>query len=237
MRDRKNGIGRQAVLAAVLAGALSMGTVSADALAFNFGPGMEDHEVIIYDGQAANNPAYYNGWSGGAGPGEVGNNPMGNQGQTEEEALSGGPNSEAAKKYLEDQERSLYIFSTYRGGTWEKLEDGKWRLMASDGQPVSSQWGYVDGKTYLLDMYGIMQTGWQMVNGKWYYLNSVGAMQTGWLLKEGKYYFLNADGSMATGWVNSQGIWYYFDQQTGVMQTNTYVDDGRYVNAEGALVP
>lgn len=69
--------------------------------------------------------------------------------------------------------------------------------MASDGQPVSSQWGYVDGKTYLLDMYGIMQTGWQMVNGKWYYLNSVGAMQTGWLLKEGKYYFLNADGSMA----------------------------------------
>lgn len=63
--------------------------------------------------------------------------------------------------------------------------------MASDGQPVSSQWGYVDGKTYLLDMYGIMQTGWQMVNGKWYYLNSVGAMQTGWLLKEGKYYFLN----------------------------------------------
>ena len=47
MRDRKNGIGRQAVLAAVLAGALSMGTVSADALAFNFGPGMEDHEVII----------------------------------------------------------------------------------------------------------------------------------------------------------------------------------------------
>ena len=234
MRDRKNGIGRQAVLAAVFAGALSMGTVSADALAFNFGPGMEDHEVIIYDGQAANNPAYDNG---GAGPGEVGNNPMGNQGQTEEEALSGGPNSEAAKKYLEDQERSLYIFSTYRGGTWEKLEDGKWRLMASDGQPVSSQWGYVDGKTYLLDMYGIMQTGWQMVNGKWYYLNSVGAMQTGWLLKEGKYYFLNADGSMAAGWVNSQGIWYYFDKQTGVMQTNTYVDDGRYVNAEGALVP
>ena len=42
---------------------------------------------------------------------------------------------------------------------------------------------------------------------------------------------------MATGWVNSQGIWYYFDQQPGVMQTNTYVDDGRYVNAEGALVP
>lgn len=66
MRDRKNGMGRQAVLAAVLAGALSMGTVSADALAFNFGPGMEDHEVIIYNGQAANNPAYDNGWSGGA---------------------------------------------------------------------------------------------------------------------------------------------------------------------------
>ena len=167
MRDRKNGIGRQAVLAAVLAGALSMGTVSADALAFNFGPGMEDHEVIIYDGQAANNPAYDNGWSGGAGPGEVGNNPMGNQGQTEEEALSGGPNSEAAKKYLEDQERSLYIFSTYRGGTWEKLEDGKWRLMASDGQPVSSQWGYVDGKRICWTCTGSCRSAgrWSMENG------------------------------------------------------------------------
>ena len=100
----------------------------------------------------------------------------------------------------------------------------------------SSQWGYVDGKTYLLDMYGIMQTGWQNVNGNWYYLNSKGAMQTGWLLKEGKYYFLNTDGTMAYGWVNSQGSWYYFQKPDGDMLTNAYAPDGRYVNAEGVLI-
>ena len=86
-------------------------------------------------------------------------------------------------------------------------------------------------------MYGIMQTGFQKVNGCWYYFNSTGAMQTGWLLKEGKYYFLNSDGSMAYGWVNSAGKWYYLDNNTGVMLTNTYTPDGRYVSAEGELVP
>ena len=61
-------------------------------------------------------------------------------------------------------------------------------------------------------------------------------MQTGWLLKEGRYYFLNTDGSMAYGWVNTMGDWYYLDIATGVMQTNTYTPDGRYVNAEGILI-
>ena len=121
-------------------------------------------------------------------------------------------------------------------GIWRQRADGKWALYKPDGNPVSSQWGYVDGKTYLLDMYGIMQTGWQNVNGNWYYLNSKGAMQTGWLLKEGKYYFLNTDGTMAYGWVNSQGSWYYFQKPDGDMLTNAYAPDGRYVNAEGVLI-
>ncbi len=238
MRDRKNGIGRQAVLAAVLAGALSMSTVSADALAFNFGPGMEDHEVIIYDGQAANNPAYDNGWSSGASPGEVGNNPMGNQGQTEEEALSGGPNSEAAKKkYLEDQERSLYIFSTYRGGTWEKLEDGKWRLMASDRaarfQPVGlCGWENVSAG-HVRDHADRLADGqWKMVLFK-----QCGSYADGLASEGGKILFSQCRQQYGHRLGQFPGIWYYFDQQTGVMQTNTYVDDGRYVNAEGALVP
>ena len=130
MRDRKNGMGRQAVLAAVLAGALSMGTVSADALAFNFGPGMEDHEVIIYNGQAANNPAYDNGWSGGAGPGEVGNNPMGNQGQTEEEALSGGPNSRGGEK-ISGGPGTVSLYIQYLPGR-DLGKTGGWK-MAADG--------------------------------------------------------------------------------------------------------
>lgn len=193
----------------------------------NVGPGYNPPE---------NNPAYDTGWNSGIGPGNVGNNPMGNQPQTEEDAFSGGPNSEKAKKYLEQEANTMYIYGTYRGGVWEKLEDGRWKLKTPEGHPVSSQWAVVDGKTYLLDMYGIMQTGFKRVNDNWYYFNSVGAMQTGWLLKEGKYYFLNADGAMAYGWVNSQGLWYFLDKETGAMLTNVYTPDGRYVNAEGVMV-
>ena len=65
-----------------------------------------------------------------------------------------------------------------------------------DGNPVSSQWGYVDGKTYLLDMYGIMQTGWITLGKKRYYLDEDGIMQTGTITVNGKKYTLAADGSL-----------------------------------------
>lgn len=208
-----------------------------------YGPGYSSNSMYGGPGQAGqmnpgsyNNPAYDTGWSPGYGPGSTGSNPQGDREQYEANAYAGGPNSEAAKKLLEEEEDAFYIYHTYRGGVWQQEPNGAWKLLKEDGQPVSSSWGYVDGNMYLLDMYGIMQTGWQKVNGNWYYFNSKGAMQTGWLLKEGKYYFLNTDGTMAYGWVNSQGNWYYFDIQTGVMQTNTRVPDGRYVNAEGVLV-
>ena len=198
----------------------------------NYGPGMN---VNIYD-QPANNPAYDTGWTPGYGPGAVGTNPQGDREQYEDNIYAGGPNSEAAQKLLEEEQNTMYIYHTYYGGTWRQQADGTWKLYQEDGQPVSSSWGIVDGKTYLLDMYGTMLTGWQRVNGYWYYFNSVGAMQTGWLLKNGKYYFLNTDGTMSYGWVNSQGNWYYLDMTTGEMLTNTRVPDGRYVNAEGVLV-
>lgn len=198
----------------------------------NYGPGMN---VNIYD-QPANNPAYDTGWMPGYGPGAVGTNPQGDREQYEDNIYAGGPNSEAAQKLLEEEQNTMYIYHTYYGGTWRQQADGTWKLYQEDGQPVSSSWGIVDGKTYLLDMYGTMLTGWQRVNGYWYYFNSVGAMQTGWLLKNGKYYFLNTDGTMSYGWVNSQGNWYYLDMTTGEMLTNTRVPDGRYVNAEGVLV-
>ena len=198
----------------------------------NYGPGMN---VNIYD-QPANNPAYDTGWTPGYGPGAVGTNPQGDREQYEDNIYAGGPNSEAAQKLLEEEQNTMYIYHTYYGGTWRQQADGTWKLYQEDGQPVSSSWGIVDGKTYLLDMYGTMLTGWQRVNGYWYYFNSVGAMQTGWLLKNGKYYFLNTDGTMSYGWVNSQGNWYYLDMTTGEMLTNTRVPDGRDVNVEGVLV-
>lgn len=182
-----------------------------------------------------NNPAYNTGWSGG--PGKTGNNPGDYQEKRQDEILSKGPGSEEASNLINENQNGYYIFGdTYMGGTWEALENGGWKLKKDNGGYVSSQWAYVDGKTYLIDYDGTMLTGFRKVNDKWYYFNSTGAMQTGWLLKNGKYYFLNADGSMAYGWVNSQGLWYYLDTTSGVMMTNAYTPDGRYVNAEGVLV-
>ena len=204
--------------------------------AFNVGPGMEDHEIIYYRERPENNPAYNNGWTSNVGPGATGFNPGGDFGSEKDYVYSKGPGDKTAQQYAEMENNTTYIHSTYRGGSWRQHADGKWALYKPDGNPVSSQWAYVDGKTYLLDMYGIMQTGWQNINKNWYYLNSKGAMQTGWLLKEGKYYFLNTDGTMAYGWVNSQGSWYYFQKPDGDMLTNAYAPDGRYVNAEGVLI-
>ncbi len=212
------------------------------AYADEYGPGMSDRSggwpggnKPWYNG-GDNNPAYHTGWDAGVGPGYEGSNPLGDRQSYEDQIYAGGPGSEEARRLLDEEENSFYVHSTYRGGTWEQQADGRWKLLKENGQPVSSEWAYVDGKTYLLDMYGIMQTGFQRVNGNRYYFNSLGAMQTGWLLKEGRYYFLNTDGSMAYGWGNTMGDWYYLDIATGVMQTNTYTPDGRYVNAEGILI-
>lgn len=221
---------------AALFGITVLGAARMTPYAFNIGPGMEDHDIIYYQEQPENNPAYNNGWTSNVGPGASGSNPGGGLGSEKDYVYSKGPGNEAAQQYAKTENSTIYIHNTYRGGSWRQRADGKWALYKPDGNPVSSQWGYVDGKTYLLDMYGIMQTGWQNVNGNWYYLNSKGAMQTGWLLKEGKYYFLNTDGTMAYGWVNSQGSWYYFQKPNGDMLTNAYAPDGRYVNAEGVLI-
>jgi len=30
---------------------------------------------------------------------------------------------------MEEEENAFYIHSTYRGGTWQKQEDGSWKLL------------------------------------------------------------------------------------------------------------
>lgn len=239
MRSKGNNSARVPALA-LAAGLILTAGLAVPALADTLnGPGFEGKTITVYtETTAANNPAYDTGWSGGAGPGNSGSNPSGG---TSKDALTDqiyaeGPGSSKVSELEKENENSYYIHETYRGGTWEKLEDGRWKLLDDKSQPVSSKWAIVDSKTYLLDMYGVMLTGFQKVNDSWYYFNSVGAMQTGWLLKEGKYYFLNSDGTMAYGWVNSQGSWYYLQTSDGVMLTNAYAPDGRYVNAEGVLV-
>ena len=149
---------------AVLLSLTDSGTAGMTAYAFNIGPGMEDHDIIYYQEQPENNPAYNNGWTSNVGPGASGSNPGGGLDSEKDYVYSKGPGNEAAQQYAKTENSTIYIHNTYRGGSWRQRADGKWALYKPDGNPVSSQWGYVDGKTYLLDMYGIMQTGWQSVS-------------------------------------------------------------------------
>ena len=62
---------------AVLLSLTDSGTAGMTAYAFNIGPGMEDHDIIYYQEQPENNPAYNNGWTSNVGPGASGSNPGG----------------------------------------------------------------------------------------------------------------------------------------------------------------
>ena len=181
---------------AALFGITVLGAARMTPYAFNVGPGMEDHDIIYYQEQPENNPAYNNGWTSNVGPGASGSNPGGGLGSEKDYVYSKGPGNEAAQQYAKTENSTIYIHNTYRGGSWRQRADGKWALYKPDGNPVSSQWGYVDGKIYLLDMYGIMQTGWITLGKKRYYLDEDGIMQTGTITVNGKKYTLAADGSL-----------------------------------------
>ena len=95
----------------------------------------------------------------------------------------------------------------------------------------------IDGKTYIFDSNGKVQTGWALYENKWYFLNSDGTMKTGWFKSGTTWYFLTDDGSMktgrldqgnnsyilndsgrmCTGWAFYNNKWYYMDKN-GFMQ-------------------
>ena len=53
---------------AALFGITVLGAARMTPYAFNIGPGMEDHDIIYYQEQPENNPAYNNGWTSNVGP-------------------------------------------------------------------------------------------------------------------------------------------------------------------------
>jgi len=87
-------------------------------------------------------------------------------------------------------------------GTW-KNEGQSWKYM-KDGKAVSG-WNNINGKWYLMDSTGVMQTMWNQVDGKWYFLKDDGTMATGWTYVGGNWYYLNADGSMASNITTADG--------------------------------
>lgn len=111
-------------------------------------------------------------------------------------------------------------------GTWIQTDTGIWMFRQTNGAPVMSRWGLIDGLWYYFDSEGRMLTGWQFLGGQWYYLCTKedlpakpgmkeGAMASGWhfdLLLQ-KWYYLDASGAMAAdrvidGWyVDTNGVW------------------------------
>jgi glucan-binding YG repeat protein len=142
------------------------------------------------------------------------------------------------------------------GGQWEQRQDGTYYLF-NDSEVTGFK--IIDGKTYLFDSAGVMQTGWQNANGKNYFLNSDGtlheggwledgngrhfinadgsARQAGWLLQNGTWYYLNdADGGIITGFTTVGAYTYYFDEN-GAMQTGWQNVDGKnyFLSSGGVL--
>ena len=61
---------------------------------------------------------------------------------------------------------------------YDNGEGEQWFYFGSSGKLVKDGWKKIDGKSYLFDSDGIMQTGWS--EDELYYLGTDGAMKTGW---------------------------------------------------------
>ena len=106
--------------------------------------------------------------------------------------------------------------------------NGSWYYFnpSNSNKAISSSWALIDGKWFLFNEYGIMQTGWVNVNSYWYYLNPVSD---------------GTRGAMVTGWMQSgpSGPWYYLQPGTngplpeGAMYANMNTPDGFFVDGNG----
>lgn len=112
---------------------------------------------------------------------------------------------------------------------WVKTEpqfdssgEQEWFYFASSGKMVKDGWKKVDGKSYLFDSDGIMQTGW--VEDDIYYLGTDGAMKTGW-----KYLEAPEDDDEGYGPDSGDGYyWYYFSSNGKKYCPETGDNDGEY---------
>ena len=94
----------------------------------------------------------------------------------------------------------------------------------------------IDGKTYIFDSNGKVQTGWALYENKWYFLNSDGTMKTGWFKSGTTWYFFNEDGTMKTGRLD-QGNNSYILNDSGRMCTGWafYNNKWYYMNSSGYM--
>jgi len=138
---------------------------------------------------------------------------------------------------------------------WKTIGDNKYYF--NKHSEMQTGFTQVNGKIYLMDDQGIMQTttdepgvtiledgscdikeGWyQRANGKYFYRYSDGKIaKNTWLSKKGKKYYCDGKGYRVTGMKTIKGKKYYFDSK-GVMKKGwvTYKNNRYYFNANGTM--
>ena len=98
---------------------------------------------------------------------------------------------------------------------------------------------YIDGSYYRFDHNGVMQTGWFIDDGEKTYYHTDGKRVNGFQTIDGKKYFFGRlnNNELRTGIIKIDNFYYRFDQ-SGVMQTGWFVDDGEktYYQTDGKRV-
>ena len=129
------------------------------------------------------------------------------------------------------------------GGNWYWVQEDGTRFTGSKADLVTytaSSWNLINGKYYLFDENGVMQTGWKkVVNGngevKWYYMTGNGdCVLNSWVFVGNNWYLLNASGEMVTGFAVRGGKTYLLNPTAagstdGVISTSKYVPYGAMV--------
>ena len=92
-------------------------------------------------------------------------------------------------------------FNSTGGDRWLNITGGRWVRQKADNSVYKNTWLLVDGKWYLFDNSGVMQSGgWRKVDGKWYYLGADGAMWANTTTPDG--YQVNGKGE----WVQNGAV-------------------------------
>ena len=115
---------------------------------------------------------------------------------------------------------------------WHVFENGKTAYVDEDYNPANG-FREIDGKLYYF--YGHLlpdSAGWYEVDGRWYLVNEKGCVQTGWRKWKGKWYLLGEDGAMKTRWQLVDGKW-YFMRDNGMMLRSEYIQ-GYWLNKDGS---
>ena len=120
---------------------------------------------------------------------------------------------------------------------WIKEDGSTWYADEKAGRLTGMQ--QIDGKTYLFDKDGLMQTGWYTAkdSGSTYYFGADGAAVSGLMTDAGKLYCFGEDGQMLRGFYQADGARYYFGKD-GAAQTGWIAADGKryYADADGRLL-